>query len=48
MSMRNALLVLSAGLFGMGTALADDGPGLGQELTAKELAAVDFTIMRGR
>ncbi len=45
MSMRNALLVISAGLFGMGGALADDGPGLGQELTAAELAAVDFTIM---
>jgi cytochrome c len=29
----------------MGEALADDGPGLGQELTAVELAAVDFTIM---
>ncbi len=45
MSMRNALLVLSASLLGMGAALADDGPGLGQELTATELAAVDFTIM---
>ena len=45
MSMRNALLVLSAGFFGIGAALADDGPGLGQELTATELAAVDFTIM---
>lgn len=45
MSMRNALLVLSAGLCGIGAVLADDGPGLGQELTATELAAVDFTIM---
>ncbi len=45
MSMRNALLALSAGLCGMGAALADDGPGLGQELAATELAAVDFTIM---
>ncbi len=45
MSMRNALLVLGAALFGMGGALADDSPGLGQELTAEELAAVDFTIM---
>ena len=43
MSMRNALMVL--GLFGLGGVLAEDGPGLGQELTAQELAAVDFTIM---
>jgi len=45
MSMRNALLIVAAGLFGMNGVLADEGPGLGQELTAKELAAVDFTIM---
>ena len=45
MSMRNSLLVVSAACFGMGGALADDSPGLGQELTGAELAAVDFTIM---
>ena len=45
MSMRNILLFVSVGCFGMGAALADDGPGLGQELTAEELAAVDFTVI---
>jgi cytochrome c len=29
----------------MSPVLADDGPGLGKELTAEELAAMDFTIM---
>jgi len=45
MSMRNALLIFIAGFCGMRVVLADDSPGLGQELTAEELAAVDFTIM---
>ncbi|MCH8071712.1 MAG: cytochrome c [Proteobacteria bacterium] len=45
MSTRNALLLTCLGAIGMGAALADDSPGLGQELTARELAAVDFTIM---
>ena len=45
MSMRNVLLTVTAGFFGMSSVLADEGPGLGQELTAEELAAVDFTIM---
>ena len=45
MSTRKAMWVVGIGLLGTGTVLADDGPGLGQELTAEELAAVDFTIM---
>jgi cytochrome c len=45
MSMRNALLIVTAGFCGMSVVLADDSPGLGQQLTAEELAAVDFTIM---
>ena len=45
MSTRNALLLVCLGAIGTGAALADDSPGLGQELTARELAAVDFTIM---
>jgi len=45
MSMRNTLAVVSLGLIGMGAALTDEGPGLGEVLTAGELAAVDFTIM---
>ena len=45
MSMRNAVLLVTVGLCGMGSVLAEEGPGLGQELAAKELAAVDFTIM---
>ncbi len=45
MSTRNTLLLVCLGAIGTGAALADDSPGLGQELTARELAAVDFTIM---
>ncbi len=45
MSTRNALLLVCLGAIGSGAAPADDSPGLGQELTARELAAVDFTIM---
>ena len=45
MSMRSAPLVVALGLIGMAAALADDGPGLGEELTAGQLEAVDFTIM---
>jgi cytochrome c len=45
MSMRNALALLVAGLITSGALLADDSPGLGKELAAEELAAVDFTIM---
>ena len=45
MSTRSVWLLVAIGLFGSGTVLADDGPGLGQELSAEELAAVDFTIM---
>lgn len=45
MSMRNNLLLVVVGLCGMVAALADDGPSLGQKLTAEELAAVDYTVM---
>ena len=45
MSMRNSLLLISLGVSGMGAAAADDGPGLGEELTAAQLESVDFTIM---
>ena len=45
MSMRSALLLLVVFFGGMGAVLADDGPGLGEELTAEQLRAVDFTIM---
>ena len=45
MSMRSAPLIVALGLIGMAAALADDGPGLGEELTAGQLEAVDFTIM---
>ena len=47
MSMRSAPLIVALGLIGMAAALADDGPGLGEELTAGQLEAVDFTIMPG-
>lgn len=45
MSMRSAPLIVALGLIGMAAALADDGPGLGEELTAGQLESVDFTIM---
>jgi len=45
MSMRSAPLIVALGLIGMAAASADDGPGLGEELTAGQLEAVDFTIM---
>ncbi len=45
MSMRRAPLIVALGLIGMAAALADDGPGLGEELTTGQLEAVDFTIM---
>jgi cytochrome c len=43
--MRNNLLLVVVGLCGMVAALADDGPSLGQKLTAEELAAVDYAVM---
>ena len=45
MFMRNALLVGTSILFGTCIAMADDNPMLGEELSAEQLAAVDFTIM---
>ncbi len=45
MSMRSVVLLVMVYLCGSGAVLADDSPGLGRELAAKELAAVDFTIM---
>ena len=45
MSMRSAPLIVALGLIGMAAALADDGPGLGEELPAGQLESVDFTIM---
>lgn len=45
MFMRNALLVGTSILFGTGIAMAEDNPMLGEELSAEQLAAVDFTIM---
>ena len=45
MSTRNLLLLVIVALSGPGAVLADDGPALGEQLAAKELAAVDFTIM---
>jgi cytochrome c len=43
--MRSASLLLAVGLFGANALFADDGPGLGKELSADEVAAVDFTVM---
>ena len=45
MSMRNTLSFLVIGLFASAELLADNGPGLGEDLSAEELAAVDFTVM---
>ena len=45
MSMRNVVLFVIAACAGTGAVLADDGPGLGQEMTAEEVAAIDFTVM---
>jgi cytochrome c len=45
MSIRKFVLLIIAGFSGVGAAMADDGPGLGEEPSAEELAAVDFTIM---
>lgn len=45
MSMRKLTMLIIAGFCGVGVVLADEGPGLGEELAADELAAVDFTIM---
>jgi cytochrome c len=43
--MRNVVLFVIAACSGTGVVVADDGPGLGQEMTAEELAAIDFTVM---
>ena len=45
MSLRKFLLLFIVCLFGTGVASAEKGPGLGQEMTAEELAAIDYTIM---
>jgi cytochrome c len=45
MYMRNVTWVFVAGFFATGVALAEDSPGLGKELTAEEIDAVDFTVM---
>ena len=45
MFMRKTLLVTTGILFATCVAFADDSPGLGEELTAEQLAAIDFTIM---
>lgn len=45
MSMRNVTLLVIAAFCGTGAVLADDGPGLGEELADEELAAISFTIM---
>jgi cytochrome c len=45
MFMRNATAIFAAGLFAFSIASADDGPGLGEELSEGQLAALDFTIM---
>jgi cytochrome c len=43
--MRRFWLLFVVAFCGTGPTLADDGPGLGEEVTAEEVAAVDFTIM---
>ncbi len=45
MSMRSAWLIVAAGLFVAHPAGADEGPGLGEELSPEQLDAIDFTIM---
>jgi len=40
-----AVLAAAVGLLGFQAAIADDGPGLGEELSAAQLQAVDYTIM---
>lgn len=45
MSTRRFRMLLVFVFFGTGTTFADGGPGLGEELTAEEVAAIDFTIM---
>jgi len=45
MCMRNVSVIVAACSFVLATASADDGPGLGEEVSAEQLAAVDFTIM---
>ncbi len=45
MSMRDVCLLLAVGIFVTSGSMADEGPGLGKELTAAEVAAIDFTIM---
>lgn len=42
---RNASLLLVVGTFATMATMADESPGLGQSLTAEQIAAVDFTIM---
>lgn len=45
MSTRNVVLFVIAAFAGTGAVLADESPGLGQEMAAEELAAIDFTVM---
>lgn len=45
MFMRKAFLVAASVACGTGIVFAGESPGLGKELTAEQLAAVDFTIM---
>lgn len=45
MSMRSAALLLAIGMLGANALSADDRPGLGKELSADEVAAIDFTVM---
>lgn len=45
MSTRKLATLLMTICCAAGMALADEGPGLGEQLTAEEVAAVDFTVM---
>jgi len=45
MYMRSVPAFAAACCFALSSAGADDGPGLGEEVSAGQLAAVDFTIM---
>ena len=45
MSMRRLLSLVAAAMFVSQAAVADDGPGLGEELSAAEVAAIDYNVM---